>query len=85
MSPQSYVLLLSTTLLNVVKLKPGVNFVASANNDAIPLIPFNVPHFLFDGSGGNFLWKENEMSYRELSRVVAFLLECPNLTPHPLG
>lgn len=52
---------------------------------AIPLNPFDVPQFLIEGSGCNILWKENEMSYRELRRVVAFMLECPpNLTPFGL-
>ncbi|KZV36746.1 hypothetical protein F511_39291 [Dorcoceras hygrometricum] len=82
---QSYVLLLSTTLLNVVKLKPSPNTVASINNAAIPLIPFNVPQFFIDGSVCDFVWKENETSYRELRRVMAFLLEWPfNLTPFGL-
>lgn len=82
---QSYVLLLSTTLLNVVKLKPSANLVASINNAAIPLIPFNVPQFLIDGIGCDFVWKQNETSYRELRRVMAFLLEwLLNLTPFGL-
>ncbi|XP_073300897.1 uncharacterized protein [Primulina huaijiensis] len=82
---QCYVLLLSTTLLNVVKLKPGASLLASSNNASIPLIPFNVPQFLIDGSGCDFVWKENETSYRELRRVMAFLLEWPlNLTPFGL-
>lgn len=82
---QCYVLLLSTTLLNVVKLKPGASLLASINNASIPLIPFNIPQFLIDGSVCDFVWKENETSYRELRRVMAFLLEWPlNLTPFGL-
>ncbi|KAG8365744.1 hypothetical protein BUALT_Bualt17G0003700 [Buddleja alternifolia] len=82
---QCYSLLLLTTILNVVKLKPSDNSIASISNATIPLIPFNVPQFLIDGVGGDFVWKEKEICYKELRRVIAFLLECPqNLTPFGL-
>lgn len=79
---QSYVLLLCTALLNVVRLKPSDASVMSISTATIPLIPFNIPGFVIDGVGGDFVWKEKEMSYKELRRVVAFLFEFPhNLTP----
>ncbi|GFP83035.1 ap-5 complex subunit beta-1 [Phtheirospermum japonicum] len=82
---QWYVLLLSTSILNVVKLKPSETGVASISNTTIPLIPFNVPQFLIGGVGAGFVWKEKEIHYKELRRVVAFLLECPQyLTPFGL-
>ncbi|KAI3467867.1 hypothetical protein Pfo_024530 [Paulownia fortunei] len=82
---QWYVLLLSTTILNVVKLKPSDVSIASISNATIPLIPFNVPQFLIDGVGADFMWKEKDIYYKELRRVVAFLLECPQyLTPFGL-
>ncbi|KAL8534931.1 hypothetical protein ACS0TY_010821 [Phlomoides rotata] len=82
---QWYVLLLSTTILNIVKLKPSETCIATISNPTMPLIPFNVPQFLIDGIGANFVWKEKENNYKELRRVVAFLLECPQyLTPFGL-
>ncbi|KAK6122811.1 hypothetical protein DH2020_043454 [Rehmannia glutinosa] len=82
---QWYVLLLSTTILNVVKLKPSGTSISSMSNATIPLIPFSVPQFLIDGVGSDFVWKEKEICYKELRRVVAFLLECPQyLTPFGL-
>lgn len=82
---QWYVLLLSTTVLNVVKLKPSDTTVASISNPTIPLIPFNFPQFLIDGVGADFVWKEKEIYYKELRRVVAFMLECPQyITPFGL-
>lgn len=82
---QWYVLLLSTTILNIVKLKPSEAIIASISNATIPLIPFNVPQFLIDGVGADFVWKEKEIYYKELRRVVAFLLDCPQyLTPFGL-
>ncbi|PIN26835.1 hypothetical protein CDL12_00405 [Handroanthus impetiginosus] len=82
---QWYVLLLSTAILNVVKLKPSDTSIASISNATTPLIPFNVPQFFIDGVGGDFTWKENEICYKELRRVVAFLLDCPQyLTPFGL-
>ncbi|KAH6809810.1 hypothetical protein C2S51_027593 [Perilla frutescens var. frutescens] len=74
---QWYVLLLSTAVLNIVKLKPSENSIASISNATIPLIPFNLPQFLIDGVGIDFAWKEKEIYYKELRKVVAFLLECP--------
>ncbi|KAL3655894.1 hypothetical protein CASFOL_000290 [Castilleja foliolosa] len=82
---QWYILLLSTSILNVVKLKPSETGVASISNSTIPLIPFNVPQFLIGGVSADFVWKEKEVHYKELRRVVAFLLECPlYLTPFGL-
>ncbi|KAL6551258.1 hypothetical protein OROMI_021746 [Orobanche minor] len=82
---QWYVLLLSTTILNVVKLKPNDTGTASITNATIPLIPFNVPQFLIGGFGANFVWKEKEFYYREVRRMVAFLLDCRHyLTPFGL-
>ncbi|KAL3830660.1 hypothetical protein ACJIZ3_019462 [Penstemon smallii] len=82
---QSYVLLLSAIILNVVRLKPSETSVASISNATIPFIPFNVPRFLIDGVGVDFLWKEKEICYKELKRVISFLLECTqNLTPFGL-
>ncbi|EYU30951.1 hypothetical protein ABFS82_08G221700 [Erythranthe guttata] len=82
---QWYVLLLSTTMLNVVKLKPNDTSIASISNATIPLVPFNFPQFLIDGVGGDFVWKEKEICYKELRKVVAFMLECPQLlTPFGL-
>ncbi|KAL0336620.1 UNVERIFIED_CONTAM: hypothetical protein Sradi_4873900 [Sesamum radiatum] len=81
---QWYVLLLSTTIRNLVKLKPS-DTIASISNATIPLIPFNFPQFLIDGVGADFVWKEKEICFKELRRVVAFLLECPQyLTPYGL-
>ncbi|CAI9778197.1 unnamed protein product [Fraxinus pennsylvanica] len=84
---QSYVLLLSTLVYNIVKLKPPDSNIISISNATTPLIPFNVPRFLIDRdehSGGDFVWKE-EISYKDLRRVIAFLLEWPpNLTPFGL-
>ncbi|KAL2507192.1 hypothetical protein Fot_30839 [Forsythia ovata] len=84
---QSYVLLLSTLVYNIVTLKPPGSNIISISNATIPLIPFNVPHFLIerdDHNGGDFVWKE-EISYKDLRRVIAFLLEWPqNLTPFGL-
>ncbi|KAK6122873.1 hypothetical protein DH2020_043399 [Rehmannia glutinosa] len=68
---QWYVLLLSTTILNVVKLKPSGTSISSMSNATIPLIPFSVPQFLIDGVGSDFVWKEKEICYKELRRVVA--------------
>ncbi|XP_051122493.1 uncharacterized protein LOC127245562 [Andrographis paniculata] len=82
---QWYVLLLSTAIVNVIKLRPSDSSTASISNPTIPLIPFNVPQFLSHGIGEDFMWKEKEVSYNELRRVVAFLLDCPqHLTPFGL-
>ncbi|KAL1550555.1 hypothetical protein AAHA92_18503 [Salvia divinorum] len=74
---QWYVLLLSTAVLNIVKLKPSEASIASISNATIPLVPFNLPQFLIDRVGADFVWKENEICYKELRRVVAYLLDCP--------
>ncbi|KAK4725402.1 hypothetical protein R3W88_028181 [Solanum pinnatisectum] len=76
---QSYALLLSTVVHNIARLKPTVSFSNSST-----LVPFTVPRFLVDESvkNGHFQGELSDLSNRELRRVVAFLLECPqNLTP----
>ncbi|XP_042053322.1 uncharacterized protein LOC121798400 [Salvia splendens] len=74
---QWYVLLLSTAVLNIVKLKPSKASIASISNATIPLVPFNLPQFLIDRVGADFVWKENEICYKELRKVVAYLLDFP--------
>ncbi|KAJ8534203.1 hypothetical protein K7X08_007527 [Anisodus acutangulus] len=77
---QSYALLLATVVYSIVRLKPNVSFINSSM-----LVPFTVPRFLVDenGKNGHFIEGElSDLSNRELRRVVAFLLECPqNFTP----
>lgn len=68
-----------------MKLKPSETSSASISNATVPFIPFNIPQFLIDGVGADFVWKEKESYYKELRKVVAFLLECPQcLTPFGL-
>lgn len=68
-----------------MKLKPSETSSASISNATVPFIPFNLPQFLIDGVGADFVWKEKESRYKELRKVVAFLLECPQcLTPFGL-
>lgn len=52
-------------------------------NSSMPLVPFNVPHFLINDGG---LGKEiSDSNYKEFRRVMAFLLEWPQyLTPFGL-
>ncbi|EPS71364.1 hypothetical protein M569_03391 [Genlisea aurea] len=74
---QWYVLLLLTAIGNIVRLKPGDSPATSIANAKSPLIPFDLPAYLIDGIGSTLSWKANESSYKELRRVVAFLLDSP--------
>ncbi|KAI7994797.1 AP-5 complex subunit beta-1 [Camellia lanceoleosa] len=69
---QSYVLLLTSVIHGIVMLKPNVSIL----NSSIPLVPFNVPQFLVSGNGG-FSKEISGSSYKELRRVLSFLLDCP--------
>ncbi|GMP92483.1 hypothetical protein CsSME_00042698 [Camellia sinensis var. sinensis] len=69
---QSYVLLLTRVIHGIVMLKPNVSIL----NSSIPLVPFNVPPFLISGNGG-FSKDISGSSYKELRRVLSFLLDCP--------
>ncbi|XP_050209827.1 uncharacterized protein LOC126660395 [Mercurialis annua] len=66
---QSYLLLFTMVLFNIVKYKLNVSLL----NASLPLLPFNLPRDIVIGSGFN---------YKELRRAIAFLLESPQvLTP----
>ncbi|KAG9146641.1 hypothetical protein Leryth_019677 [Lithospermum erythrorhizon] len=82
---QCYVLLLATVVRNIVmSSKKNVGFVS---NSSLPLIPFSVSRFLSivegdDGENEGLGEERDASSYRELKRVISFLLEWPgNLTP----
>ncbi|KAK2978689.1 hypothetical protein RJ640_009900 [Escallonia rubra] len=73
---QSYVLLLAGVVHSIVMGKANVSIL----NTSLPLVPFNFPQFLL---GENGWGKEiSSSSYKELRRVMSFLLEWPQyLTP----
>ncbi|XP_057961625.1 uncharacterized protein LOC131153372 [Malania oleifera] len=72
---QSYLLLLASVIHNVVTLKMNVSIFSTA----IPLIPFNVPHFFENGGGWTREVAALSVNYKELRRVMAFLLEWPQV------
>ncbi|KAL5721418.1 hypothetical protein ACHQM5_005069 [Ranunculus cassubicifolius] len=81
---QSYVLLLTSVIDNIVVKKMNVSIIATS----VPLVPFNVPQVVVVGSSLNLSSGNGNGSGRELSnvkelrRVMAFLLERPQiLTP----
>ncbi|KAK3033612.1 hypothetical protein RJ639_032898 [Escallonia herrerae] len=73
---QSYVLLLAGVVHSIAMGKANVSIL----NTSLPLVPFNFPQFLL---GENCWGKEiSSSSYKELRRVMSFLLEWPQyLTP----
>lgn len=62
---QSYILLFTTVIHNIVMLRPNV----SVFNTNTPMVPFNIP----DTSFGNEISKAG---IRDLRRAISFLLEC---------
>lgn len=83
---QSYVLLLAAVVCNIVQFKPP-NASSNLFSSSTPLIPFNMPKYLSkndegtaaDGdSNNNSGWKDTEVSsYKEVRRIVSFLLDWP--------
>ncbi|XP_058090360.1 uncharacterized protein LOC131236870 [Magnolia sinica] len=76
---QSYLLLLTSVIHNIVR-STAMN--SSILTTSVPLVPFNVPHFLTAGGEGATSRELSSLNMKELRRVTAFLLERPrNLTP----
>ncbi|KAK9117896.1 hypothetical protein Scep_015989 [Stephania cephalantha] len=78
---QSYVLLLTEVVhdMVVVGKMGGLSFGTN-----VPLVPFNVPHMVLGGGSSSSSSSKDGLSSnsKELRRVMAFLLECPQiLTP----
>ncbi|KAF9624007.1 hypothetical protein IFM89_007705 [Coptis chinensis] len=68
---QSYVLLLTSVVDNVVTFKTNASIIATS----VPLVPFNVPAFVL----GDFSNTGLSFNLKELRRVMAFLLERPQI------
>ncbi|XP_068640247.1 uncharacterized protein [Aristolochia californica] len=79
---QSYLLLLTSVILNLIRSKIHVPILATS----LPLIPFNIPLSLVSAAANNDnnngSGRDRELNFKEIRRVVAFLLEQPQiLTP----
>lgn len=80
---QSYILLLTSVIDSIVASKLSVPIIATS----IPLVPFNVPQVVLgESSNGNSNSKDSSSSSsssstnsKELRRVIAFLLERPQI------
>lgn len=71
---QSYILLFTLVIHNIVTRKVNVSIL----NTSVPLVPFNVPQFVVGDSSREV----SGLNFKELRRVMAFLLESPQiLTP----
>lgn len=71
---QSYILLFTLVIHNIVTRRLNVSIL----NTSVPLVPFNVPQFVAGGSSR----EATGLNFKELRRVMAFLLEWPQiLTP----
>ncbi|KAG6468181.1 hypothetical protein ZIOFF_072752 [Zingiber officinale] len=79
---QSYLLLLAAVVRDLV-LSPGLlSSPISILSTAVPLVPFNVPGFLFSDPAADRDCEPSEVNLREIKRVLAFLWERPQaLTP----
>lgn len=88
---QSYVLLLAAVVCNIVQLRTN-NASLSLTNASTPLMPFNIPkylsineeeknHVIAISDSDNTIstsWKDADiLSYKELRRIISFLLEWP--------
>ncbi|KAG9442296.1 hypothetical protein H6P81_018150 [Aristolochia fimbriata] len=77
---QSYLLLLTSVILNLIRSKIHVPILATS----LPLIPFNIPVSLVSTAANNNNNNSSgrDLNLKEIRRVVAFLLEQPQiLTP----
>ncbi|CAH8385191.1 unnamed protein product [Eruca vesicaria subsp. sativa] len=70
---QAYLLLFTTVVFNVVNQKIRVSLISTS----VPLVPFNAPSWMRDGSLG--LSQGLGADQKELRRVLAFMLESPYL------
>lgn len=79
---QSYLLLLAAVVRDLVLSPWFLSSPVSILSTAVPLVPFNVPGFLFSDPTAARDREPSEVNLREIKRVLAFLWERPQaLTP----
>ncbi|KAJ4839441.1 hypothetical protein Tsubulata_025349 [Turnera subulata] len=81
---QSYLLLFTTVVYNVVANEGLVNAASIFSNTALPLVPFNVPHFILSEDPQSQPQPQPIIgsNSKEVRRAMAFLMEAPQiLTP----